>query len=53
MNIGVGCYALLPIQGLNPCLLCLWHWQTGSLPLAPLEWWILAYQQQDRLLVGF
>ena len=24
------------IQGLNPCLLCLLHWQAGSLPLAPL-----------------
>ena len=22
-------------QGLNPCLLCLLHWQAGSLPLAP------------------
>ena len=38
-NSGVGCPALLqgifPTQGLNPRLLCLWHWQTGSLPLAP------------------
>ena len=25
---GMGC-------GLNPCLLCLLHWQGGSLPLAP------------------
>ena len=25
----------LPTQGLNPCLLCLLHWQMGSLPLAP------------------
>ena len=24
-----------PTQGLNPCLLCLLHWQTDSLPLAP------------------
>ena len=36
---GVGCYALLqgifPIQGLNPRLLHLLHWQAGSLPLAP------------------
>ena len=23
-------------QGLNPCLLCLLHWQAGSLPLAHL-----------------
>ena len=22
-------------QGSNPCLLCLLHWQTGPLPLAP------------------
>ena len=36
-NIGVGCHALLqeifPIQGLNLHLLCLLHWQVGSLPL--------------------
>ena len=36
---GVGCHALLqgifPTQGLNPHLLCLLHWQAGSLPLAP------------------
>ena len=25
----------LPIQGSNPCLLRLLHWQAGSLPLAP------------------
>ena len=24
-----------PTQGLNPCVLCLLHWQAGSLPLAP------------------
>ena len=24
-----------PDQVLNPCLLCLLHWQVGSLPLAP------------------
>ena len=37
-NIGVGCHALLQgifTQGLNPHLLCLLHWQTGSLPTAP------------------
>ena len=38
-NTGVGCHALLqgifPTQGSNPCLLCLLHWQAGSLPLAP------------------
>ena len=37
----MGCHALLqgifPVQGSNPHLLCLLHWQTGSLPLGPLE----------------
>jgi len=36
-NTGVGCHALLqgifPTQRLNPCPLCLWHWQVGSLSL--------------------
>ena len=36
---GVGCHFLLQgiflTQRLNPCLLCLLHWQAGSLPLAP------------------
>ena len=26
---------IFPIQGSNPCLLCLLHWQVGSLPLVP------------------
>ena len=26
---------IFPIQGSNPRLLCLLHWQTGSLPLEP------------------
>ena len=26
---------IFPTQGLNPCLLCLLHWQLGSLPRAP------------------
>ena len=38
-NTGVGCHFLLqrifPTQGLNPCLLCLLHWQVGSLTLVP------------------
>ena len=38
-NTGVGCHALLQgiflTQRLNWCLLCLLHWQVGSLPLAP------------------
>ena len=35
-NTEVGCHALLQeiflTQGSNLCLLCLLHWQTGSLP---------------------
>ena len=35
----MGCHALLqgifPVQGSNLCLLCLLHWQVGSLPLVP------------------
>ena len=27
--------AIFLTQGLNPCLLCLLHWQAGSFPLAP------------------
>ena len=38
-NAGVHCHALLHgiflTQGLNPCLLSLLHWWTGSLPLVP------------------
>ena len=38
-NTGVGCRAILQgiflTQGLNPHLLCLLHWQVGSLPLVP------------------
>ena len=38
-NTGMGCHALLqgirPTQGLNCHLLCLFHWQAGSLPLVP------------------
>ena len=33
---------IFPSQGLNPCLLCLLHWQVGSLPLVlpgkPFSW---------------
>ena len=40
-NTGVGCHALLQgiflTQGSNQHLLCLLHWQVGSLPLAPTE----------------
>ena len=38
-NTAVGCHALFQriflTQGLNLCLLCLMHWQAGSLPLLP------------------
>ena len=38
-NTGVGCHALLQgiflTQGSNPHLLCLRHWQAGSLPPPP------------------
>ena len=38
-NTGVGCHALFqgifPTQGSNLRLLCLLHWQVGSLPPAP------------------
>ena len=38
-NTGVGCHFLLQgillVQGSNPHLLCLPHWQAGSLPLVP------------------
>ena len=38
-NTGVGYHFLLQgiflTQGSNPCLLCLLHWQVGSLPLVP------------------
>ena len=37
---GVGCHALLQgiflTRGSNPGLLCLLHWQAGSLPLAKI-----------------
>ena len=40
-NTGESCHFLLqrifPIQRLKPCLLCLLHWQAGSLPLSQLE----------------
>ena len=42
-NTRMGCHALLqgisPIQGLNPCPLCLLHWQVDSLLLTPhIKW---------------
>ena len=42
-NTGGGCHALLqglfPTQGSHLSLLCLLHWQAGSLPLAPPRMW--------------
>ena len=39
-NTGTGCHfpfqGIFPTQGLNPCLLCLLHWQVDSLPLCHL-----------------
>ena len=57
-NTGVGCHALFqgifPIQGSNPCLLCLLLWQAGSLPLASSgkPWWPthLITKHSDMLL---
>ena len=41
-------------QGLNPCLLRLLHWQTGSLPLGPtgkelrtLEWVAISFSRES------
>ena len=49
-STGLGCHAflreILPTQGSNPCLLRLWHWQTGSLPLVPAGKPVCAYKQQ-------
>ena len=40
-NAGVNCHALVqgifPTQGSKPRLLCLLHWQAGSLPPGPPE----------------
>ena len=58
-NPGVGCHALLqgifPTQGSNPCLLCLLHWQAGSLPLVPpvtQELQIRSYDQSTECARG-
>ena len=48
----MGCYALLqgifPTQGSNPRLLCLLHWQVGSLPLAPPAKPSLLYNEPNQ-----
>ena len=49
-NTGVGCHFLFlgifPTQGSNPCLLCLLHWQVGSLLLCYLgsPRWLMVIQ---------
>ena len=54
-NTGVDCHFLLlgifPKQGLNPPLLCLMHWQVGSLPLSLLgsPWWIYIPEPTNEL----
>ena len=56
-NTGVGCHALLqgifPAQGWNPRLLCLLHWQVGSLPLVPPEHHHLSMGCCNRHQIGF
>ena len=55
-NTGVGCHALLqgtfPTQGLNPRLLCLLHWQAGSLPGASATWGLPGLPEWDPKSVG-
>ena len=56
-NTGGGCHALLqgifPTQGLNLCLLCLLHWQAGSLPLAPPGKPSLSHKNHPKWKRGF
>ena len=56
-NTGVGCHILLqgtfPAQGWNPRLLCLLHWQAGSLPLAPPEHYHVSMGYCNRHQIGF
>ena len=55
-NTGVGCHALLqgtfPTQGLNPHLLCLLHWQVGSLPGASATWGLPGLPEWDPKSMG-
>ena len=58
-NTAVGCHALLqgifPTQGWNPHLLCLLHWQVGSLTLAPpgkLTWDTHVHSEKDKQCSG-
>ena len=52
-NTGMGCQAplqgIFPTQGPNLRLLCLLHWQAGSLPLAPQKiWWHLMWELRPK-----
>ena len=51
ISCGVGCHFLLqrifPIQGSNPCLLHLLHWQADSLPLSCQTFSLLALHQHS------
>ena len=53
-NTGVSCHILLqgifPTQGSNTHLLCLLHWQVGSLPLVPPEKPNLEMGDTEKLL---
>ena len=56
-NTGVGCHFLLqgifPNKELNPCLLCLLHWQADSLPLShlgSLPIWLACYILKNHLI---
>ena len=55
---GLGCHALLqgifPTQGWNPGLLCLLHWQAGSLPLVPPgKPFVVAVQEINTVMTFF
>ena len=51
ISCGVGCHLLLqgifPIQGSNPCLLHLLHWQADSLPLSHQIFYLLILHQHS------
>ena len=55
-NTGVGSPALLqglfPTQGLNLHLLCLLHWQVGSLALSHWEWSKMLHLTTGQCLLG-
>ena len=59
-NTGVSCHALLQgiflTQGSNLCLLCLLHWQAGSVPLTlpgkPSIQWVCSKSESSLLFLG-